>query len=145
MGYSERSKAYRIYFSGFKKIDISKDVTFDEDSAYNKSRKRPAEELEQVEAPRIHDTTMNEETQEEDREFEEPQEPVDPPQEKNPHKRKPAWVREAIQGVMERNSYGLGYHNRQLNSINQSFPICKRNQTINTKGSRFVPFFGQLV
>ena len=41
---------------------------------------------------------MNEETQEEDREFEE-QIPVDPPQEKNPHKRKPAWVREVIQGA----------------------------------------------
>ena len=71
-------------------------MTFDEDSACNKSREKPAEE---VEAPRIHDTTMNKETQEEDREFEEPQEPVDPPQEKNPHKRKPSWVREAIQGA----------------------------------------------
>ena len=37
---------------------------------------------------------MNEETQEEDREFEEPQRPVDPPQENNPHKKKPAWVRQ---------------------------------------------------
>ena len=42
---------------------------------------------------------MNEEIQEEDREFEEPQEPVDPPMEKNLHKRKPAWVREFIQGI----------------------------------------------
>ena len=42
---------------------------------------------------------MNEETQKEDREFEEPQELVDPPQEKNPHKRKNSWVREAIQGA----------------------------------------------
>ena len=42
---------------------------------------------------------MNKEIQEEYRELEEPQEPVDPPQEKNPHKRKPAWVREAIQGA----------------------------------------------
>ena len=41
---------------------------------------------------------MNDETQEEDLEFEEPQRPVDPPQEKNPHKRKPTWVRESIQG-----------------------------------------------
>ena len=41
---------------------------------------------------------MNEETQEEDQEFEEPQELVDPPQEKIPHNKKPAWVREAIQG-----------------------------------------------
>ena len=86
MGYSESSKAYRIYFPGFKKIEISRDVTFDEDTAYNKSRKRPIEEPEEAEAPKIHNTTMNEE---EDREFEEPQEPVDPPEEKNPHKRKP--------------------------------------------------------
>ena len=63
MGYSESSKAYRIYFLGYKKIDISRDVTFDEDIAYNKSRKRPAEEPKEVEeeAPRIHDTTMGEE------------------------------------------------------------------------------------
>ena len=66
VGYSESSKAYRIYFPRYKNIDISKGVTFDEDRAYNKSTKRPAEEPEEVEAPRIHDTTMNEETQEED-------------------------------------------------------------------------------
>ena len=47
--------------------------------------------------------------------------------------------------IMERNSYGLGYHNRQINSRNQSFPICKRNQTTNTEGSRFIPFSGRLV
>ena len=63
MGYSQSSKAYRIYFPGYKKIEISRDVTFDEDTAYNKSRKRPAEEPEEAgaEAPRIHDTAMNEE------------------------------------------------------------------------------------
>ena len=87
MGYSESSKAYKIYFLGFKKIDINRDVTFDEDLAYNKSRKRPAEELEEAEVPGIQDTTMNDATQEEDWEIEEP---VDPPQEKNPHKRKRA-------------------------------------------------------
>ena len=43
VGYFERLKAYQIYFPGFKKMDISRDVTFDEDSAYNKSRKRPVE------------------------------------------------------------------------------------------------------
>ena len=51
---------------------------------------RPGEEPEEAEAPRIHDTTMNEETQEEDQEFEEPQEPIDPTQENNTHKRKPS-------------------------------------------------------
>ena len=63
VGYSESLKAYRIYFLGYKKIDISRDVTFDEDTAYNKCKKRPAEDTEEVEAPRIHDTTMNEETE----------------------------------------------------------------------------------
>ena len=60
MGYSERSKAYRIYFLGYKKIDIRRDVTFDKDTAYNKSKKRPAEEPIETKVPRIHDTTMNE-------------------------------------------------------------------------------------
>ena len=42
-------------------------MTFDEDTTYNKSRRRPAEEPEEAEAPRVHDTTMNEEeAQEED-------------------------------------------------------------------------------
>ena len=75
---------------------MNRDVTFDEDTAYKKSRKRHAEEPkeEEAEVPRMHDTTMNEEAQEEDREFEEPQRPIDPPLEKNPHKRKPTWVRD---------------------------------------------------
>ena len=85
VGYFESSKAYKIYFLGYKKIEISRDVTFDEDTTYNKSRKRPAEEPEEAEAPRVHDTTMNEEAQEEDQEFEEPQRPVDPPLEKKIH------------------------------------------------------------
>ena len=110
MGYSESLKAYRIYFPRFKKIDISRDVTFDEDIGYNKSKKRPAEEIEEAKAPIIHDMTMNEEIQEKDQELEERQELVDPPQENNPHKRKPAWVREAIQGA-ER--YGALEENRR--------------------------------
>ena len=66
VGYSESSKAYRIYFPGYKNIDISRDVTFDEDTTYNKSTKRPIEDPEEAEVPRIQDTTMNEATPEED-------------------------------------------------------------------------------
>ena len=46
VGYSESSKAYIIYFPGFKNIHISRDVNFDENSAYKKSRKRHVEYLE---------------------------------------------------------------------------------------------------
>ena len=92
VGYSETSKAYRIYFPGYKKIDISRDVTFDDDTAYNKSRKLPIEDIEELEVPRIRDTTMNEATPEEDREIEEPHDPVDLPYEYYSYKREPTWV-----------------------------------------------------
>ena len=48
-------------------------------------------------------------------------------------------------GITEKNSYGLGYHNRKSNCKNQSFPICKRNQTSNTKGSQNIPYSGWLM
>ena len=47
--------------------------------------------------------------------------------------------------VTEKTSYGLGYHNRQSNRKNQSFPICKRNQISNTKGSRYIPYSVRLM
>ena len=72
VGYSESSKAYRIYFPGFKKIDISRDITFVEDSVYNKSRKRPVEDSKQIEVPIIQDITMNDANQDGDGEIEEP-------------------------------------------------------------------------
>ena len=51
VGYSDTSKAYRIYFPGFKKINISRDVTFNEHSAYKKYRKSPVEDSEEIEVP----------------------------------------------------------------------------------------------
>ena len=51
MGYSESLKAYIIYFPGYNKIEISRDVTFDEDTAYNKSRKIPAKNLKKQKHP----------------------------------------------------------------------------------------------
>ena len=69
MGYNESLKAYKIYFPGFKKIDMSIDVTFDEYLAYNKSRKRLDKDSKEIEVPRIQDTTMNDANQDEDREI----------------------------------------------------------------------------
>ena len=53
VGYSDTSKAYRIYFPGFKKIDINRDVTFDEDSTYFKSRRLPIQEVEELDETRV--------------------------------------------------------------------------------------------
>ena len=44
---------------------------------------------------------------------EEPQESEDPPQEKIPHKRKPAWVREAIQGAETYGAQEENYRERK--------------------------------
>jgi hypothetical protein len=37
VGYSENSKAYRIYVPGQRQIEVSKDVTFHEEAAFKKS------------------------------------------------------------------------------------------------------------
>ena len=39
VGYSEVSKSFRIYISGFHHIEISMDVTFDEETTLKKYRK----------------------------------------------------------------------------------------------------------
>jgi transposase InsO family protein len=45
VGYCEVSKAFKIYIPGHCHIDISRDVTFDEDAALKKSRKSQLEEV----------------------------------------------------------------------------------------------------
>jgi hypothetical protein len=38
LGYSESSKAYRIYIPGQRQIEVRKDVTFEEEVAFKRSR-----------------------------------------------------------------------------------------------------------
>ena len=52
VGYSEQSKAYRIYIPGYCQIELSRDVTFDEDTTFRKSRKDKEDEDEH-EIPRV--------------------------------------------------------------------------------------------
>ena len=88
-------------------------MTFEEDSTYNKSRKLRIEDIEELEIRKIRNITMNEATLEEDREMEEPKEPVDPPREKNSYKRKPAWVREAILTAERYGAPGKNHRERE--------------------------------
>ena len=53
VGNSDTLKAYRIYFLGFKKIDISRAVTFDEDSTYFRSKRTPIQEVKEPEEMRV--------------------------------------------------------------------------------------------
>ena len=97
VGYSESSKAFRVYIPGFKQIETSRDVTFDEDTAFSRSRSNHVEEVldKEPEAPRATVKDV-EEYGPEDHDMTEPQRPVDPPKEVS-HKRKPAWARELTQ------------------------------------------------
>ena len=38
VGYSESSKAYRVYILGFRKIETRRYVTFDEDATFSRSK-----------------------------------------------------------------------------------------------------------
>ena len=60
MGYSDTSKAYRIHFSRFKKINISRDVTFDEDLEYFRSRRLPIQVVEEPKEMRARDMEIEE-------------------------------------------------------------------------------------
>ena len=53
VGYSETSKAYRIYIPRQRQIEIIRDVTFDEDEAFIRPRESHMDEdREEQEAPR---------------------------------------------------------------------------------------------
>ena len=74
IGYSDTSKDYWKYFPGFKKIDISRDVTFDEDLTYFRSRRTPIQEVEEHEETIFQDMKIRESIPEdpEDHDMKEP-------------------------------------------------------------------------
>jgi hypothetical protein len=101
-GYSETSKAYRVYIPGYRQIDINRDITFDEDATFNRSMQHLTNEIhdEELVAPRVVDSYVGndvvaDEHGPEDHDMEKPQRPVD----SNKNKRRPAWVRQIIQDV----------------------------------------------
>ena len=51
VGYCEYSKAFRIYISRFHHIEISRDVTFDEETALKKARRCQLEEVHEKDVP----------------------------------------------------------------------------------------------
>ena len=58
VGYSDQSKAYRVYILGHRQIEINIDVIFDEDVDFSKSKNNHTNEDrgEEHEVPRIEET-----------------------------------------------------------------------------------------
>jgi hypothetical protein len=61
VGYSETLKVYRVYIHGHRQIETRRDVIFDEDEAFSRSRQNHSDEIhdEEPEAPRIIDTYID--------------------------------------------------------------------------------------
>jgi hypothetical protein len=95
-GYSDTSKAHRIYIPGHWKVEISRDVTFDESATFNKSKQDCAKEVreEETKVTRVPDAKAVEleEVIPEDNDMEEPQRPTKMPS----RKRRPSWAQELI-------------------------------------------------
>ena len=61
VGYSETSKAYRIYIPGQRYIEVSRDVTFHEEVSFRLSREVPLDaELVEQEAPVVDGESLDE-------------------------------------------------------------------------------------
>jgi hypothetical protein len=71
VGYNDSSKAYRIYIPEQHKIEVSRDVTFNENMAFKKSIEETIEE-EEIEEPN------DESTENENDEKEQPDHPMEP-------------------------------------------------------------------
>jgi hypothetical protein len=101
VGYSETSKAYRIYIPEQRYIENSRDVTFDEEAAFKKSRESHMDEdREKQEAPKdavMIDSTPKEYIPEDQNETVELEIPVDPPREVTVTKQRPAWLQNTLQ------------------------------------------------
>jgi hypothetical protein len=95
VGYNDSSKAYRIYISEQHKIEVSRDVTFNEKMAFNKSIEETIEE-EEIEE-------LNEEsTENENDEKELPDHSMEPCENINSDivpktKKRPAWLEDTLQ------------------------------------------------
>jgi hypothetical protein len=110
VGYSETSKAYRIYVPGQRQIEVSRDVTFDEDVAFLRSReshldvvieepKDPKDMEDPVLAP-PRSNVQREELPDPVPNAEDPVEPVLPLERTvlaPPVKRRPAWLQDTLQ------------------------------------------------
>jgi hypothetical protein len=94
VGYSDTSKAYMIYIPGHRKVEISGDVTFNENATFSKSKQIRAEEVheEENEFPKVPEAVEPEDVIPEDHDIVEPHKPTKIPS----RKRRPAWAQELI-------------------------------------------------
>jgi hypothetical protein len=101
VGYNETSKAYRIYISGHRQIEISRGVTFVQEESFRRSRESHMDEdREEQDAPRdaiMVDSTSEEPISKVQNEMVELERPIDPPREAVVTNKRPTWLRNTLQ------------------------------------------------
>jgi len=102
VGYSESSKAYRIYVPGQQKVEINRDVTFDEGIAFNKSIEDSKDSNDEEEHEDTkEDNTFSQEHPSEELELpHEPMEPIFAPK----TRKRPAWLECTLQEAKKHKS-----------------------------------------
>ena len=99
VGYSDSSKAYRIYVLGQRYIEVSRDVIFHEEVVFRQTQELSKED----EGPpsEIPDSKVQREEEDFENQISDvPKEPESPPEELlevPPSKRRPAWYRKTVQ------------------------------------------------
>eukprot|EP00253_Pinus_taeda_P014678 PITA_14678 len=94
VGYSETFKAYRIYVPCQREVEISHDVTFDEDAALGKISNLPLPRKDKE----VDSGKQGEPSDEPMPNVEKPMDPIDrPPHESSSSKRRPSWLRETFE------------------------------------------------
>ena len=101
VGYNEKSKAYQIFIQGYRQIELCRDVTFDEDTTFRKSKKDKEDE-EEHETPRDVEVSklVRNEVEEQilkDHDMKEPHKPEEIPSEMISCKRRLNWACEVIE------------------------------------------------
>jgi hypothetical protein len=98
VGYNESSKAYRIYILEQHKVEVSRDVTFNEKMAFKKSIEETIEE-EEYEEPKEENTCLPESRNEETEQLDQPMQPCEPIESFVVPKTKkhPAWLEATLQ------------------------------------------------
>jgi len=93
VGYSENSKGVRVYIPGHRKIEVSRDVTFDEDAVF-KSHESPAEEeeIEEQEVPATEEHDSDQDHEETHMDIAPDPEPFG-----EGNQKRPGWFRDTIQ------------------------------------------------
>jgi len=95
-GYSKNSKAYRIYVPGQRDVEVSCDVTFDEDIALGKSRDLPVPRKENDDVVEKQDEPPTDEPMPD---VEGPMVPINPPPNPSTSRKRPLWLKDTLEDV----------------------------------------------